>query len=121
MLDALHQAQLREHGGAAGVRDDSALESPLARPRNRYAYSKRRDWSALAAAYIFGLSRNHGYVDGNKRVAFLAAYVFLALNGLELDAEEPEIVAAMEGVAAGDVTEASLAKWLRARLRPLET
>ena len=120
MLDALHQAQIREHGGAPGVRDEALLESALARPRNKYAYSKRRDWAALAAAYVFGLSKNHGYVDGNKRVAFIAAYVFLALNGYDLEATEPEVVDTMEGVAAGQVTEAALTRWLRPRLRPRE-
>jgi len=86
MLDAIHQAQLREHGGTSGVRDEGLLESALARPRHKFAYAKRADVATLAAAYAFGLAKNHGYVDGNKRVAFVAAYVFLGLNGYDLDA-----------------------------------
>jgi len=119
MLDAIHQAQLREHGGAAGVRDEGLLESALARPQHKFAYGKKADWATLAGAYAFGLAKNHGFVDGNKRVAFVAAYVFLGLNGYDLDATEPEVVASMEDVAAGTVTESALAKWFRARIRPL--
>ena len=81
MLDVLHDAQLREHGGSPGTRDEGLLESALARPQHKFAYAKRPDLATLAAAYAFGLARNHGYVDGNKRTAFMAAYVFLGLNG----------------------------------------
>ena len=119
MLDAIHQAQLAEHGGLAGVRDDGLLESALARPRHKFVYATKPDFGALAAAYAFGLARNHGFVDGNKRVAFMAAYVFLGLNGQEIEATEPEVVTAMEGVAAGRISEASLAAWIRKRLRPV--
>jgi death on curing protein len=119
MLDAMHEAQLREHGGMPGVRDEALVESALARPRNKIAYSAKRDWAVLAAAYAFGLAKNHGFIDGNKRIAFVAAYVFLGLNGHELDATESEVVAIMEGVAAGTVKESALAKWFRARIRPL--
>jgi death on curing protein len=119
MLDAIHQAQLREHGGTAGVRDEGLLESALARPRHKFAYAKRADVATLAAAYAFGLAKNHGFVDGNKRVAFVAAYVFLGLNGYDLDATEPEVVTTMEGVAASRVSEAVLATWFRERLQRL--
>jgi len=119
MLDAIHQAQLREHGGSPGVRDEGLLESALARPQHKFAYAAKADWGTLAAAYTFGLAKNHGFVDGNKRVAFMAAYVFLGLNGYDLNAEEPEIVATMEGVAASKVTEAALAKWFTTRLQQL--
>ena len=119
MLDAIHQAQLREHGGTPGVRDDGLLESALARPRNKFAYAKRADIATLAAAYAFGLAKNHGFVDGNKRVAFVAAYVFLGLNGYDLDATEPDVVTTMEGVAAGRVREAALATWFREHLTSL--
>jgi death on curing protein len=116
MLDALHDGQLREHGGAPGVRDDGLLESALARPQQRFAYDDDADLASLAAACAFGLARNHGYIDGNKRTAFMAAYVFLALNERELEAEEPDVVLTMERVAAGRVTEQRLAEWIRSRL-----
>ena len=119
MLDAIHQAQIREHGGTLGVRDEGMLESALARPQHKFEYSAKADWGMLAAAYAFGLAKNHGFVDGNKRVAFMAAYVFLGLNGDDLDADELDVVATMEGVAASTMTEAALAKWFRRRLRPL--
>ena len=119
MLDVLHDAQLREHGGSPGVRDDDLLESAMARPRHKFSYAERPDLATLAAACAFGLARNHGYVDGNKRTAFMAAYVFLGLNGLDLDAEEPEVVTTMERVADGRVTEKRLADWIRANLRPV--
>jgi death on curing protein len=115
MLDAMHQAQIREHGGTFGVRDERLLESALVRPQRKFAHAMKPDWGMLAAAYAFGLAKNHGFVDGNTRVAFMTAYVFLSLNGYDLDGGEPEVVATMEGVAAGTVAEASLAKWFRAR------
>lgn len=121
MLDAIHQAQIREHGGSPGVRDEGLLESALARPQHKFAYAAKAEWGTLAAAYAFGLAKNHGFVDGNKRVAFMAAYVFLGLNGYDLDADEPQVVATMEGVAAGEVTEAALAKWFKAHLQPIQT
>jgi death-on-curing protein len=119
MLDAIHQAQIREHGGSLGVRDEGLLESALARPQHKFAYATKTDWGTLAAAYAFGLAKNHGFVDGNKRVAFMAAYVFLGLNGYDLNAGEPDVVATMEGVAASTVTEAGLARWFRAHLQPV--
>lgn len=89
------------------------LESALMRPRNRWAYDPSSDLAALAAAYGYGLATNHPYVDGNKRVAFLAMYVFLELNGWELDAKETEVVTTMRSVAAGEMGEDELAGWLR--------
>ena len=121
MLEAIHQAQIREHGGSPGVRDEGLLESVLARPQHKFAYATKAEWGTLAAAYAFGLAKNHGFVDGNKRVGFMAAYVFLGLNGYDLDADEPQIVATMEGVAASKVTEAALAKWFKAHLQPIQT
>jgi death-on-curing protein len=120
LLDAIHEAQIREHGGSPGVRDEGLLESALGRPQHKFAYGAKVEWAVLAAAYAFGLAKNHGFVDGNKRVAFMAAYVFLGLNGYDLDADEPEIVAIMEGVAASDVTETALAKWFRVHIQPIE-
>ena len=117
MLDAIHDAQLREHGGSLGVLDDGLLESALARPRHKFTHARRPDLATLAAAYAFGLPKNHGFVDGNKREAFMAGYVFLGLNGKDLETAEPDAVTTMEGVAHGRVTEAELAQWIRERLR----
>lgn len=119
MLDAIHDAQLREHGGAPGVRDEGLVDSALARPQHKFAYAAKADLGTLAAAYAFGLARNHGFVDGNKRVAFMAAYTFLGLNGRDLKASELEVVAAIDGVAAGRVSEIALARWFRNRLHPV--
>lgn len=116
MLDAVHEAQLQEHGGSAGVRDDGALESALSRPRNKFAYGET-DVAVLAAAYAFAIVRNHGYVDGNKRAGFAAAALFLALNGRELEAPEPAVVDVIERLAAGKLTEPALAAWLRQHSR----
>lgn len=113
MLDVMHADQLHQHGGSAGVRDDGLIESALARPKNRLAYGEDVDLADLAAAYAVGLAKNHGYVDGNKRVAFMALYVFLGLNGLLFEAPEPEVVEVMTDVAAGASTEAELAAWVR--------
>ncbi len=111
--DAIHFDQLRQHGGIPGVRDENALGSALARPRHRWAYQPDSDLAALAAAYGYGLATNHGYNDGNKRVAFMAMYVFLGLNGWELDAPEPEVVQVMLALADGRLDEEQLADWLR--------
>jgi death on curing protein len=119
VLDAVHLDQLREHGGLPGVRDEAALESALARPKQKWAYEAEADLALLAAAYGFGLARNHPYRDGNKRVAFLAMATFLGLNGFEIEAPEAEVVAVMVGVAAGHLTERQLADWLRVHLVPL--
>jgi death-on-curing protein len=119
VVDAIHFDQLRLHGGLPGVRDENALESALARPQNRAAYGSGSDLAALAAAYGFGLATSHPFNDGNKRVGFLAMYVFLDLNGLEIEAGEPEVVDLMVAVAAGRTSEAKLAEWLRRNLRPV--
>lgn len=116
MLDAIHDEQIREHGGSAGVRDDGLLESALARPRNKFAYSET-DLATLAAAYAFGIAKNHGFVDANKRAAFQTAYLFLGLNGFELQAPEPEVVDVINRVATSAMTEAALATWIRAHAR----
>lgn len=113
----LHRLQIEEHSGSIGLRDSGLLDSALARPQQKHAYEPESGFAALAAAYGFGLAKNHAFVDGNKRVAFVAMYVFLALNGYDLDAPEPEVVTVMEGVAAGAVDEPALADWLRASMR----
>ncbi|MDE3173963.1 MAG: type II toxin-antitoxin system death-on-curing family toxin [Gemmatimonadota bacterium] len=117
VVDAVHLDQVREHGGLAGVRDENALESALARPRQRWHYEPGSDLAALAAAYGFGLARNHPYRDGNKRIAFIVMVVFLELNGARFDATEEDVVAAIVALAAGSLSEDRLAEWLRARLR----
>jgi death-on-curing protein len=96
-----------------GIRDENALESALARPRNKWHYEPSSDLAALAAAYGYALARSHPYRDGNKRSAFLAMYVFLGLNGHELDAPEEEVVRIMLAVAAGRCSERKLAEWVR--------
>ena len=113
VVDAVHWDQLREHGGLAGIRDESALESALVRPRHKWHYEESTDLATLAAAYGFGLSRNHPYRDGNKRVAFVVMAVFLQLNGLTLKADDAEVVTVMLALADGRLSEKQLAAWLR--------
>jgi death on curing protein len=113
MIRAIHTSQVQEHGGSLGLRDPGLLHSALDRPRNRFHYEPEADLFDLAAAYGFGLARNHPFVDGNKRVAFQAMYVFLGLNGLRIEAEEPEVVRLFLALAAGDLPEPELADWLR--------
>ena len=112
-MDAIHNDQIREHGGLPAVRDDSLLESALARAQQQWHYRETTDLPALAAAYGFGLVKNHPYRDGNKRIGFLAMVTFLGLNGHEFHATDAEVVAEMLGLAAGDVSEESLASWIR--------
>ena len=114
-VEAMHHDQLQEHGGLPGLRDENALESALARPRQRWAYEPASDLAALAAAYGYGLTTNHSFNDGNKRIAFLAMVVFLGINGVELDALEEEVVAVMLDLASGKLGEEGLAAWVRAR------
>lgn len=114
LILAVHDEQLAEHGGGTGVRDDGLLESALARPQNRLAYDAAADMATLAAAYAFGLARNHPFTDGNKRTAFVAAEVFLDLNGMTLTASDEECVLSMLRLAAGEIDEVDYAAWLRA-------
>lgn len=109
----LHSASLAEHGGLEGVRDEGLLESALNRPRNKFSYESEYDIFDLAAAYGFGLARNHPFHDGNKRIAFLAAGLFLAINGYELVAEQMDAIQTMLRLAAGQLTETSFASWVR--------
>lgn len=113
VVQAIHADQIRQHGGSLGLRDEGLLESALLRPQNRWNYETDTDLAAIAAAYGFGLARNHAFIDGNKRVAFQVMYVFLGLNGHRIVATEPEVVTLMMGVAAGTVGEVTLAGWLR--------
>lgn len=107
-----HDEQLVEHGGASGIRDRGLLESALARPQNLAAYGKP-DAAALAAAYAYGLAKNHAFVDGNKRTALIALEYFLELNGFVLTADDAQCVLVILSIAAGSLTEEELADWTR--------
>jgi death on curing protein len=109
---AAHAEQLAEHGGAEGVRDAGALESAMARPQNLAAYGEP-DAASLAAAYAYGLARNHPFVDGNKRTAAVVSETFLVLNGHALGASDAELVVAMLSLAAGELSEEELVDWFR--------
>jgi len=109
---AMHSEQIAEHGGSLGIRDTGLLSSALARQQNQAAYGKPSVFD-LAAAYAFGLIQNHPFVDGNKRVGFLAAYIFLELNGWELMASEAEAVAVVLALARGEMDEAGFSDWLK--------
>ena len=109
---AIHDEQLAEHGGPTGVRDPGLLESALARPRHLLAFGSP-DLAAMAAAYAFGIARNHPFVDGNKRTAFVVTVTFLALNGVELEFEPVEGLRTFEALAQGTISEDELASWLR--------
>ena len=115
VVKALHDRQLAEHGGPSGVRDAGALESALARPQNLAAYGEP-DTAALAASYAFGIARNHAFVDGNKRTAWVAARLFLELNGVTLTFDKVEATHTMLALAAGEIDEDELGGWLRERI-----
>jgi death-on-curing protein len=115
---AIHDEQLAEHGGMPGVREMSLVQSALHRPQNSAAYGAP-DIADLAAAYAYGISRNLGFLDGNKRTAFVVAYVFLLDQGYELIASDQEAVTTMLAVAAGEISEVELAVWFRGYIRPI--
>ncbi len=113
---AVHAQQLAEHGGGEGVRDAGSLESAMSRPQNLAQYGAP-DIAALAAAYGFGIARNHPFVDGNKRTAAIVSETFLMLNGYRLTASDAELVVAFVALAAGELSEDELADWLRHHIR----
>lgn len=115
MILAAHDEQLVEHGGPGGLRDEALLTSAMGRPQHRALYESP-DAATLAAAYAFAIARNHPFVDGNKRTAFIALELFLDLNGCELNASDEDCVLVMLGLAAGQVDETALAQWVRERL-----
>jgi death-on-curing protein len=117
-LLAAHDEQLAEHGGLSGLRDEGLFSSALARPENLAAYGEP-DVFALAAAYGFGLARNHPFLDGNKRVAAIATETFLALNGHALDVDDAAFVMTFLSLAAGELEEDAFADWLRTHGTPL--
>jgi death on curing protein len=114
---AIHDRQLAEHGGSSGVRDMGLLESAPARPQHAYTYGEA-DLPALAAAYAFGIARNHPFVDGNKRTAYVVCRTFLLINGWDFSDRLEERYAAMIGLAAGEIDEDEFASWLRERVHP---
>lgn len=112
LVQAIHARQLKLFGGPTGLRDEGALESALGRPMNRAVYGEV-DLAELAAAYAFGIAKNHPFIDGNKRAALLALITFLGLNGIDFVADEAEAVVMIRGLAAGDVDEGGLTRWIR--------
>jgi death-on-curing protein len=112
---AIHDRLIEEHGGLAGIRDKAVLESAMARPQHLFAYGTP-DAADLAAAYAFGLARNHGFVDGNKRAAWTVARLFLARHGLQLKFQPGDAVVAVERLAAGIMSQDEFAQWLRMRM-----
>jgi death-on-curing protein len=112
----LHEQSLAEFGGVAGIRDEGLLDSALAKPENLFAYGKPTLFE-LAASYGFGLVKNHPFVDGNKRVGFIVAVVFLELNGYRFQATEAEAAVRTLALAAGEMSEADFAAWLKANSR----
>ncbi len=116
-IHTMHEELIAEHGGSSGVRDQGLLESALARPQNLLAYGKPT-LAEMAASYAFGIARNHPFVDGNKRTALMAAFVFLGLNGQRLVAPEAEAVVMTLELASGACGEAEYAAWLAANLEP---
>ena len=115
VIIAIHEVQLAEHGGGTGVRDAGLLDSALGKPQQLNNYGEPPpDAAALAASYGYGISRNHPFIDGNKRTGYVSAELFLRLNGWRLNADDASCVVTMLAVAAGDITEEAFAAWLRA-------
>jgi death-on-curing protein len=112
LVIAVHDEQLSIHGGSSGLRDAALLESALGRPQNKWAY-ENAELPELAAAYGFGIARNHPFVDGNKRTALLVIYTFLGMNGIDFVVPEADAAAIINSLAAGEVSEESLARWTR--------
>jgi death-on-curing protein len=112
MIVAIHDEQLAVHGGLTGMRDSTLLESVLDRPRNKWAY-ENAELAALAAAYGYGIAKNHPFVDGNKRTSLLAIYTFLGINGIDFIVAEADAAAMIFALAAGEVSEESLTRWIK--------
>lgn len=119
-VEVAHADQIRTHCGQLGLRDEALLESALTRTRQRWSYDPEANLADLAAAYGFGLVKNHPFLDGNKRIGFVAMNMFLVLNGEEIETPEPEVVERILGVAAGAVDEVALAAWVRSVIIPVE-
>jgi len=117
VMESIHFEQLNEHGGSHGVRDQSALESALARAHHKHSYEEDADLADLAAAYAFGIARSHPFVDGNKRTAFVVADIFLGLNGYEIETTDEDVERTFIRLANGKVSEKKLAEWIREHMR----
>lgn len=115
----LHSESIAEHGGADGLRDEGLFESALARPQNLFAYEGTNDIARLAASYAFGLAKNHAFVDGNKRIAFIACGLFLRMNGYRLTAPQAEATLVMLSLASSAMGEVELAEWIRRNMKAL--
>jgi len=115
---AVHDRQLAEHGGLAGVKDDGLLESAMARPVNKFGYGEE-DLCAPAASYAFGIARNHPFADGNKRTAWVMARLFLKLNGVDIAFDKADAIRIMLSLAAGELLEEQLADWFRGHIQSL--
>lgn len=115
---AAHRAQIAQHGGTDGIRDHGLLESALARPQNSAAYNPEHDVHDIAAPYLFGIAKNHPFVDGNKRVAYAATETFLIINGHEATADQLAKYEMVIRIASGELDEPGAAEWLRANFRP---
>ena len=118
-VTAIHADQIKQHGGSPGIRDKGLIQSALMRPKQLWSYQEETvDLCALAASYGYGIAKNHGFIDGNKRVSFQIMYVFLGLNGFRIIAEEVEVVKIIMELAAGELNEQELADWLRLHIQP---
>jgi death-on-curing protein len=113
---AVHERQLAEHGGLGGIRDRGAVESALARPVNLAGFDSAADAPPLAAAYCFGIVRNHGFADGNKRTGWVLARLFLLDNGIRVAFAPEDVVRMIQSLAAGEIAETRLAEWIRAHI-----
>ena len=110
---AIHEEQLAQHGGGVGIRDEGLIDSALGRPQNIAVYNPEADLCDLAAAYAYGIAKNHPFIDGNKRTAYVAMELFLIEHGMLLTAEDGDAVVTFLGLAAGEITEEQLAAWIR--------
>lgn len=117
VVEAFHYMQLDEHGGSHGMRDVNALESALARPKNKHAYDDNVDLADLAASYAYAILKSHPFVDGNKRTAFVTAVTFLDLNGYNVGFTDKEVIDTMLNMASSMLSEEQLADWFRASMR----
>jgi death-on-curing protein len=116
VADAIHADMLITHGGLPGVRDESLLDSALMQPRQRFVCEPSNDLASLAATYAYSLARNHPYIDGNRRVAFVVMASFLGINEFNVVTDEADVVATMTALAAGELGDAPLAEWVRGRI-----
>ncbi|PJZ24884.1 type II toxin-antitoxin system death-on-curing family toxin [Leptospira hartskeerlii] len=118
IVGAIHLDQVKQHGGSQGIRDQGLLESALDRPKNKWAYDSSSNIFDLAASLCIGIAKNHPFIDGNKRVAYMAMYVFLGLNRYSIEVSEEEVVSIMLRVAEGSIDEINLSTWLKDSSHP---